>query len=124
MSTLKTLNLTDTPSIRASSSTDGLTMEGLDQMFIREVFGNKVMTLSTFTSMLYNRMHSLYIRGEFKGYVFLFEMPEYDALRWVRVAIINLQRLHERMPDDFPPAGVRESFDRIRKWRKSKRPNS
>lgn len=123
MSAMQRMNLGAIRDVRASSSTDDWTMEQLDNLFQREVYGDRVMTTTTLAEFLRSWMYSLHLRGAFKGYGFLFEMPEDDGIHWLRMACINLKKLHERMPEDFPPDGVEASFDRLRKWRKSKRPN-
>lgn len=124
MSMLRGMNLDGARVTRASSSTDDWTMEQLDNLFKREIYGDHVMTMTALVDFLYSRMSSLHIIGAFKGYGFLFEMPEDDGISWLRRACLNLKKLHERMPEEFPLDGVEDSFDRLRKWRKSKRPNS
>lgn len=124
MSAMQRMNLGTSRNVRASSSTDDYTVEQLDRLFQREVYGDRTMMTTPLAELLYSRMYSLHLRGAYKGYGFLFEMPEDDGIHWLRRACINLKKFHERMPEDFPLDGVEASFDRLRKWRKSKRPNS
>lgn len=123
MCALRTMNLDNNRRVFVSSSSDNVRMEALDKLFIREVYGSSVLRLSDFTKTLHNGMYSLHTCGTLKGYAFLFEMPYEESVRWVRKAIVDIQQLNEFMPGEWPPAGIQESLDHLRRYRKSRRPS-
>lgn len=91
-----------------------------DEWWLRETYEHyrpiPIMKMEQFCSVL-QRLH---LRGQLEGYDFLFAMPESDREDWIDKAHRDCHKAWRENPESFPSAGIKESFDRIRRVRKAK----
>lgn len=65
-------------------------------------------------------LKGLALRGQFTGYDFLFQMPDFEQEEWITKAQRQCRKEHKMNPNVFPAGGVKDSLDRLRALRKER----
>lgn len=95
-------------------------VKGVDDWFIQRFYMQEYSMTEREWDTLFMYLRRLFAQGDLSGYDFLFAMPEPEFEEWVIKARRDLRRVRRESPEDWKPAGVLETFNKIRVYRKER----